>query len=337
MAAPLVCNVETVECLAMPAGLLDEGISAEQFIDGIATGIALDAYPTCFGEHLAAFGSRDCVGISCSLACERAALLAFQESGINTWSNWVRGGNPCEDDWGRNVVTCDNSTVTRLDLHGDFSRQVPQSGFHDVVELAPLQHLKWLSLTGNFITGSLSDLSSLTMLTNLAIYNNDNSVFSGDLRDLRSMPLLESIELCDWGRNIGHNPGALTGDVADLQVLTYLRSAKLCGEGVTGDIQSLMGLSSLTSFYCAAPGRTGDCCTNLRPGGEQGDCDSSGVTGWPLIKTSYCADFATLRHCDNSCAQHDNSCDNSCDFYLCSANQFDFTCSFGPEFPWGSC
>eukprot|EP01051_Picozoa_sp_SAG22_P024620 SAG22_NODE_6906_length_796_cov_1.639885_1_plen_242_part_01 len=48
MAAPLVCDVETGECLAMPAALLAAGVTAEEFGAYLTAGVAMNADPVCF-------------------------------------------------------------------------------------------------------------------------------------------------------------------------------------------------------------------------------------------------------------------------------------------------
>eukprot|EP01052_Picozoa_sp_SAG31_P005162 SAG31_NODE_223_length_19859_cov_14.949899_9_plen_1578_part_00 len=48
MAAPLVCDVETGECLSMPVHLITAGVTSEQFAVGVTTGVDLSADAVCF-------------------------------------------------------------------------------------------------------------------------------------------------------------------------------------------------------------------------------------------------------------------------------------------------
>ena len=92
MAAPLVCDVETGKCLAMPAALLSAGVTAEQFAAALGEGISMNADMVCFTRGHCITAEQFATGLQAGLPVNAnvAFFLGFS-LGELTMSQWTAG------------------------------------------------------------------------------------------------------------------------------------------------------------------------------------------------------------------------------------------------------
>ncbi|HDN25664.1 MAG TPA: PKD domain-containing protein [Thioploca sp.] len=105
-------------------------------------------------------------------------------------------------------------------------------------------HVRYLSLYGNKLTGTLPDLSALSHLESLGLYSNK---LSGSIPNLNALTNLKTL-------NLEHNQ--LSGPIPDMSGLTKLEDIRLYNNQLTG-ITSFKGLTSLKSFSASNNQLTG--------------------------------------------------------------------------------
>ena len=147
---------------------------------------------------------------------------------IWAWDGVVRQGDPLR--------------VTKLVLRNrDLDGTIPSA-------LGKLSGLTVLNLHSNMLSGTITDLSSLTKLEELYLANNQ---FSGGIPEwLGSMANVSDLWL--WGNR-------LEGTIPDLGGMTSLKVLKLQSTGLTGEIPASLGdLASIRNLYLHKNRLSGD-------------------------------------------------------------------------------
>ena len=162
---------------------------------------------------------------------ERAALVALYEAadGVN-WTqndNWSTAASISS--W-YGVTTDESGRVVELLLSGN-----GLSGL--LTDLSALTNLTILDLSYNQLSGRIPDLSALTNLRNLFLSDNQ---LTGSIPDLSTLTKLTSLDL-------GFNQ--LTGSIPGLSSLTDLTSLALGSNQLSGPLPDLSALTSLTDLY----------------------------------------------------------------------------------------
>jgi len=173
------------------------------------------------------------------LADERAALVALYQStdGAN-WAqkdNWLSSASVAT--W-YGVKTDDEGRVQELTLSGN-----GLSG--SLTELSALSNLTLLALDFNQLTGPLPNLGALAELEWLSVSSNQ---LTGSIPSLNN---LTNLEVLDLGLN------QLTGSIPDLSYLTNLNELSLADNRLNGSIPDLRDLTNLTELHLGSNRLTG--------------------------------------------------------------------------------
>jgi Leucine-rich repeat (LRR) protein len=184
--------------------------------------------------------------------CETLLTIYNSTDGPN-WSDnadnqWVITNTPCS--WAG--VTCEGGHVTKID------REDKNLNGH-LPDLSALTNLVEIALYNNQLTGPIPDLSALTNLQGLNLGSNQ---LTGPIPDLTALTNLQGLVLYDnqltgaipnlsaltnlQGLNLGSNQ--LTGPIPDLSALTNLQWLDLANNQLTGPIPNLSALTNLREF-----------------------------------------------------------------------------------------
>jgi Leucine-rich repeat (LRR) protein/sugar lactone lactonase YvrE len=209
-----------------------------------------------------AHADTDCTAVTeiPTAQCETLIDLYNSTDGDN-WTandNWLQNNTPCN--W--RGITCSGGGVTEIDLNGKgLNGPLP--------DISALTDLTLVKLYNNALTGPIPDLSALTQLSYLHLYNND---FTGTIPELKTLTQLKNLYL---GKNQLTGPvpdftgltnlqyihlqeNELTGEMPDFRDNTNLRELRLDYNQLTGTIPALTHLTNLQQLRVQANQFTGE-------------------------------------------------------------------------------
>jgi Leucine-rich repeat (LRR) protein/sugar lactone lactonase YvrE len=209
-----------------------------------------------------AHADTDCTAVTeiPTAQCETLIDLYNSTDGDN-WTandNWLQNNTPCN--W--LGITCSGGGVTEIDLNGKgLNGPLP--------DISALTDLTLVKLYDNALTGPIPDLSALTQLSYLHLYNND---FTGTIPELKTLTQLKNLYL---GKNQLTGPvpdftgltnlqyihlqeNELTGEISDFRDNTNLRELRLDYNQLTGTIPALTHLTNLQQLRVQANQFTGE-------------------------------------------------------------------------------
>ena len=201
------------------------------------------------------------------IECNTLVALYDNTDGANWFdsatNNWTKTNTPCS--W--EGVTCSGGNVAVI-LREDKNLN------GSLPDLSALTSLQQLRLFNNKLSGNIPDLSALTSLTVLYLYENQ---LTGNIPDLSALKNLIALALFDNQLN-GSIPdlsaltkvttlflynNQLTGGIPDLSVLTSLQQLKLQKNQLTGNIPDLSKLTDLQSLNLSYNQLSGDIPASL--------------------------------------------------------------------------
>eukprot|EP01052_Picozoa_sp_SAG31_P002656 SAG31_NODE_95_length_25901_cov_24.763700_26_plen_815_part_00 len=291
-------------------------------------------------------GERCRIGRCTDLACETAALLAFNRSGTGIDASWVVGGNPCDDGWAG--VTCDEAGTTVVGLKLSCLQWAvqtdqycqPSSRVQTLVTRAEAEAScaadaacgyifdQSCNDVGDWYTCRSGANSVAQSSSGSCVYEKSEREISGDLIELVPLTSLHTLDLRD---------SAVTGALVTLSAMAALTDLNLGGcAAVTGDLHALVGLplASLDLRSTAVRGDVRELASiaslvsvDLRDSQVSGDAHwlsslrrvqslqlagTAVTSGWPVVTDSGC----TFASAESGCA-YNSSDDRRCDAVAC--------------------
>jgi len=158
--------------------------------------------------------------------CETLVKFYHSTNGDNWRRNtgWLKVSDPCQ--WVG--VTCENGKVIALGRYGTLCGNFLKGSIPD---LSRLKELRFLWLSGNQLTGTIPDLSQLEIL------NLSSNQLTGIIPNLSQLKIL----------NLTHNQ--LTGTIPDLSQWKKLTYFNFATNQLTGTIPDLSHLKGTGLFY----------------------------------------------------------------------------------------